>query len=127
MIKINKFFIPILILSPLFSQEASNDWLNYTINDPNTKSVEQISSVDDIEFYYTIQISVKKSFDEAMEVLKQLNENDIDAFIQKNDVSSDFKYRVRYGNFSKKEDAIKIAEYINITLGYECWIDKNEL
>lgn len=102
MIKINKFFIPILILSPLFSQEASNDWLNYTINEPNTKSVEQISSVDDIEFYYTIQISVKKSFDEAMEVLKLLNENDIDAFIQKNDVSSDFKYRVRYGNFSKK-------------------------
>lgn len=127
MIKINKFFIPILILSPLFSQEASNDWLNYTINEPNTKSVEQISSVDDIEFYYTIQISVKKSFDEAMEVLKLLNENDIDAFIQKNDVSSDFKYRVRYGNFSKKEDAIKIAEYININLGYECWIDKNEL
>ena|SRR6056300_547255 len=127
MIKINKFFIPILILSPLFSQGASNDWLNYTINEPNTESVEQISSVDDIEFYYTIQISVKKSFDEAMEVLKLLNENDIDAFIQKNDVSSDFKYRVRYGNFSKKEDAIKIAEYINITLGYECWIDKNEL
>ena len=56
-----------------------------------------------------------------------VNENDIDAFIQKNDVSSDFKYRVRYGNFSKKEDAIKIAEYININLGYECWIDKNEL
>ena len=88
---------------------------------------EQVSSVDDIEFYYTIQIAVKKSFAEAMEVLKQLNENDIDAFIQKNDASSEFKYRVRYGNFSKREDAKTIAENISSTLGYECWIDKNEL
>ena len=75
-------------------------------------------------------ILVRNDFQNTEELqaqLKLLNENDIDAFIQKNDVSSDFKYRVRYGNFSKKEDAIKIAEYINITLGYECWIDKNEL
>tara|TARA_X000001036_G_scaffold261955_1_gene243502 strand:- start:234 stop:338 length:105 start_codon:yes stop_codon:yes gene_type:complete len=34
---------------------------------------------------------------------------------------------VRYGNFSQKEDAKKIADYINTILGYECWIDKNEL
>jgi len=127
MIKMNRIFILLMMLFPLFSQNASNNWLNYTINDSNTKSLDQVSSVDDIEFYYTIQIAVKKSFAEAMEVLKQLNENDIDAFIQKNDASSEFKYRVRYGNFSKREDAKTIAENISSTLGYECWIDKNEL
>ena len=127
MIKINKIFILITILSSLFSQESSDDWLNYTINDSSAKSIGKVLSVDDIKFYYTIQIAVKKSFAEAMEVLKQLNENDIDAFIQKNDASSEFKYRVRYGNFSKREDAKTIAENISSTLGYECWIDKNEL
>lgn len=116
-----------MMLFPLSSQDVSENWLNYTINDSNTKSIEQALPVNDIEFYYTIQIAVKKSFDEAMEVLKQLNENDIDAFIQKNDARSDFKYRVRYGNFSQKKDAMKIADYINTTYGYECWIDKNEL
>jgi cell division septation protein DedD len=115
------------MISVLFSQETPNDWLSYTIIDSNKKSIEKISLVDDIEFYYTIQIAVKKSFVEAMEILKQLDENDIDAFIQKNNTSSDFKYRVRYGNFSQKEDAKKIADYINTILGYECWIDKNEL
>jgi|TARA_B100001093_G_scaffold515865_1_gene593222 cell division septation protein DedD len=115
------------MISVLFSQETPNDWLSYTIIDSNKKSIEKISLVDDIEFYYTIQIAVKKSFVEAMEILKQLNENDIDAFIQKNDKSSEFKYRVRYGNFSQKKDAKKIADYIYDTLGYECWIDKNEL
>ena len=127
MIKINKIFILAIMLFPLLSQDSSKSWLNYTINDSSTKSIEQVSTVDDIEYYFTIQIAVKKSFVEAMEVLKQLNENDIDAFIQKNDVSSDFKYRVRYGNFSQKEDARRIADYIKTTLGYECWIDKNEL
>ena len=62
----NRIFILLMMLFPLFSQNASNNWLNYTINDSNTKSLEQASSVDDIEFYYTIQIAVKKSFAEAM-------------------------------------------------------------
>tara|TARA_X000001036_G_scaffold261955_1_gene243503 strand:- start:335 stop:616 length:282 start_codon:yes stop_codon:yes gene_type:complete len=83
MTKINKIFILITILSSLFSQESSDDWLNYTINDSSAKSIGKVLSVDDIKFYYTIQIAVKKSFVEAMEILKQLDENDIDAFIQK--------------------------------------------
>ena len=37
----------------------------------------------DNEFYYTVQIAVKKTFDEAMEVVQALNASDIDAFIQK--------------------------------------------
>ncbi len=127
MIKVNKILFLIVMLSVLFSQNKSDNWLNYTINDSSAKYIEEVSTTDNIEYYFTIQITVKKSFDEAMEVLKQLNENDIDAFIQKNDVRSDFKYRVRYGNFSQRKDAKKIADYINTTLGYECWIDKNEL
>ena len=69
----------------------------------------------------------KKTFDEAMEVVQSLNASDIDAFIQKNDSNSEFKYRVRYGNFSNRNDAEKLAENIKIKLGYNCWIDKTEL
>ena len=61
-----------------------------------------------------------------MEVVQALNASDIDAFIQKNDANSEFKYRVRYGNFSK-DDAVKLAENIKVELGYNCWIDKTEL
>ena len=81
----------------------------------------------DNEFYYTIQIAVKKTFDEAMEVVQALNTSDIDAFIQKNDANSEYKYRVRYGNFSNRDDAVKLAENIKGELGYKCWIDKTEL
>ena len=62
-----------------------------------------------------------------MEVVQSLNASDIDAFIQKNDSSSEFKYRVRYGNFSNRNDAEKLAENIKVELGYNCWIDKTEL
>ena len=77
--------------------------------------------------YYTIQIAVKKTFDEAMEVVQALNASDIDAFIQKNDANSEYKYRVRYGNFSTRDDAAKLAENIKVKLGYNCWIDKTKL
>ena len=70
----------------------------------------------DNEFYYTIQIAVKKTFDEAMEVVQALNASDIDAFIQKNDANSEYKYRVRYGNFSTRDDAVKLAENIKLSL-----------
>ena len=66
------------------------------------KYLKLLQSNIDNEFYYTIQIAVKKTFDEAMEVVQALNASDIDAFIQKNDANSEYKYRVRYGNFSKK-------------------------
>ena len=36
MIKMNRIFILLMMLFPLFSQNASNNWLNYTINDSNT-------------------------------------------------------------------------------------------
>ena len=94
----------------------------------NKEEISETSSENiDNEFYYTIQIAVKKTFNEAMEVVNALNASNIDAFIQKNDANSEFKYRVRYGNFSKKDDAVKLAENIKVELGYNCWIDKTEL
>ena len=122
-----RLIIIFLFSSALFSQSQAESWLDYVFEE-NRKEISETSSVNiENEFYYTIQIAVKKTFDEAMEVVQALNASDIDAFIQKNDVNSEYKYRVRYGNFSKRDDAVKLAENIKVELGYKCWIDKTEL
>ena len=122
-----RLIIIFLFSSTLFSQAQAESWLDYVIEE-NKEEISETSSINiESEFYYIIQISVKKTFDEAMEVVQSLNASDIDAFIQKNDSSSEFKYRVRYGNFSNRNDAEKLAENIKIKLGYNCWIDKTEL
>ena len=122
-----RLIIIFLLYSTLFSQEQTESWLDYVFEE-NRKEISKTSSINiENEFYYTIQIAVKKTFDEAMEVVQALNASDIDAFIQKNDVNSEYKYRVRYGNFSKRDDAVKLAENIKVELGYKCWIDKTEL
>lgn len=122
-----RLIIIFLFYSTLFSQEQTESWLDYVFEE-NRKEISETSSVNiENEFYYTIQIAVKKTFDEAMEVVQALNASDIDAFIQKNDVNSEYKYRVRYGNFSNRDDAVKLAENIKVELGYKCWIDKTEL
>ena len=122
-----RFIIILFFSSTLFSQVQTESWLDYVIEEIKEEISETSSSNIDNEFYYTIQIAVKKTFDEAMEVVQALNASNIDAFIQKNDANSEFKYRVRYGNFSKKDDAVKLAEKIKVELGYNCWIDKTEL
>ena len=122
-----RLIIIFLFSSTLFSQVQTETWLDYVIEEIKEEISETSSSNKDNEFYYTIQIAVKKTFDEAMEVVQALNASDIDAFIQKNDVNSEYKYRVRYGNFSKRDDAVKLAENIKAELGYKCWIDKTEL
>ena len=122
-----RLLILFIFSSTIFSQEQKESWLDYVIEE-NKEEISETSSLNiESEFYYIIQISVKKTFDEAMEVVQSLNASDIDAFIQKNDSNSEFKYRVRYGNFSNRNDAEKLAENIKIKLGYNCWIDKTEL
>ena len=122
-----RLLILIIFSSTIFTQGQKESWLDYVIEE-NKEKISETSSINiESEFYYIIQISVKKTFDEAMEVVQSLNASDIDAFIQKNDSSSEFKYRVRYGNFSNRNDAEKLAENIKIKLGYNCWIDKTEL
>ena len=122
-----RLIIILVFSSTLFSQVQTQSWLDYIIEENKEEISETSSENIDNEFYYTIQIAVKKTFDEAMEVVKALNASDIDAFIQKNDANSEYKYRVRYGNFSKRDDAVKLAENIKLKLGYNCWIDKTEL
>ncbi len=122
-----RFIIILFFSSTLFSQVQTESWLDYVIEETKEEISETSSMNVDNEFYYTIQIAVKKTFDEAMEVVQALNASDIDAFIQKNDANSEYKYRVRYGNFSKRDDAVKLAENIKIKFGYNCWIDKTEL
>lgn len=122
-----RLIIILVFSSTLFSQVQTQSWLDYIIEENKEKISETYSENIDNEFYYTIQIAVKKTFDEAMEVVKALNASDIDAFIQKNDANSEYKYRVRYGNFSKRDDAVKLAENLKLELGYNCWIDKTEL
>ena len=122
-----RLLILIIFSSTIFTQGQKESWLDYVI-EKNKEEISETSSINiESEFYYIIQISVKKTFDEAMEVVQSLNASDIDAFIQKNDSNSEFKYRVRYGNFSNRNDAEKLAENIKIKLGYNCWIDKTEL
>ena len=122
-----RIVIILFFSSTLFSQAQTESWLDYVIEE-NKEEIPKTSSMNiDNEFYYTIQIAVKKTFDEAMEVVQALNTSDIDAFIQKNDANSEYKYRVRYGNFSTRDDAAKLAENIKVKLGYNCWIDKTKL
>ncbi|MFL3057942.1 MAG: SPOR domain-containing protein [Candidatus Neomarinimicrobiota bacterium] len=122
-----RLLILIIFSSTIFTQGQKESWLDYVIEE-NKEEISETSSINiESEFYYIIQISVKKTFDEAMEVVQSLNASDIDAFIQKNDSNSEFKYRVRYGNFSNRNDAEKLAENIKIKFGYNCWIDKTEL
>jgi|TARA_X000000368_G_scaffold298889_1_gene238010 cell division septation protein DedD len=122
-----KLIILFIFSSTIFAQTQSEDWLNYVIEDNAEIVTETASLTEENEFYYTIQIAVKKTFNEAMDVVQALNKSDIDAFIQKNDANSNLKYRVRYGNFSKREDAERLSDYIKSNLGYDCWIDKTEL
>ena len=122
-----RLIIILVFSSTLFSQVQTQSWLDYIIEENKEEISETYSENIDNEFYYTIQIAVKKTFDEAMEVVNALNASNIDAFIQKNDANSEYKYRVRYGNFSKRDDAAKLAENIKLELGYNCWIDKTEL
>ena len=101
-----RIVIILFFSSTLFSQVQTESWLDYVIEE-NKEEISETSSMNiDNEFYYTIQIAVKITFDEAMEVVQALNAADIDAFIQKNDANSEYKSRIRYGNFSTRDDAV---------------------
>ena len=104
-----KLIILFIFSSTTFAQTQSEDWLNYVIEDNAETVTENNSLSDENEFYYTIQIAVKKTFNEAMDVVQALNKSDIDAFIQKNEANTYLKYRVRYGNFSNREDAVRLS------------------
>ena len=119
--------------STLFSQELNDEWLNTTLEKSipeivvNTAEVPNQPLEQQKNTYFTIQVAAKATFADAEEVVKILNNYNLEAFIQKNDSNEKLKYRVRYGSFLSKEDASMTAKDIKNELGYDCWVDKIEL
>ena len=119
----------ISLSSTLFSQELNDEWLNTTLEKRvvNTAEVLNQPLEQQKNTYFTIQVAAKATFADAEEVVKILNNYNLEAFIQKNDSNEKLKYRVRYGSFLSKEDASMTAKDIKNELGYDCWVDKIEL
>lgn len=123
----------ISLSSTLFSQELNDEWLNTTLEksipeiEVNTAEVSNQPLEQQKNTYFTIQVAAKATFADAEEVVKILNNYNLEAFIQKNDSNEKLKYRVRYGSFLSKEDASMTAKDIKNELGYDCWVDKIEL
>ena len=117
-----------LIIATCYGQESNNSWLDIVLEKSETpQNKEDSINPEDDTTYFTIQVGARSTFPEAMKVIEELNKLDFDAFIQKNDSNPKARYRIRYGNFSSKEDANKVSEIIKEKLGYECWIDRIEL
>ena len=123
-----RYITLLLLIATCYAQESSNAWLDITLEKDKTPQNVESNIVDkDDNIYFIIQVAARKNFPEAIDVVKKLNELGFDAFIQKNDTNPKARYRIRYGNFSSKKDASKIADIIKEKLGYDCWIDKIEL
>ena len=120
-----KIVLILFFTTVLFAQENGSDWLSHTIVDKKIEVSQE--KKDNLESYYTIQVAAKKTFKEAMNVVEKLNSINLDAFIQKNDENVDLKYRVRYGNFSIRNDAESVANMIDEELNYNSWIDRIDL
>ena len=123
----------ISLSSTVFSQELNDEWLNTTLEKSipeivvNTAEVPNQPLEQQKNTYFTIQVAAKATFADAEEVVKILNNYNLEAFIQKNDSNEKLKYRVRYGSFLSKEDASMTAKDIKNELGYDSWVDKIEL
>jgi cell division septation protein DedD len=123
-----RYLTLLLMIATCYGQESSNSWLDIVLEKSETPQNKEVSiNTEDDTTYFTIQVAARSTFPEAMRVIKELNKLDFDAFIQKNDSNPKARYRIRYGNFSSKEDANKVSEIIKEKLGYECWIDRIEL
>ena len=103
-----------LIIATCYGQESSNSWLDIVLEKSETPQNREASiNPEDDTIYFTIQVGARSTFPEAMKVIEELNKLDFDAFIQKNDSNPKARYRIRYGNFSSKEDANKVSEIGN--------------
>tara|TARA_Y100000590_G_scaffold61921_2_gene66164 strand:+ start:54 stop:431 length:378 start_codon:yes stop_codon:yes gene_type:complete len=123
-----RYITLLLLITICYAQESSDAWLDITLEeDKTTQNVESNIVDKDDNIYFIIQVAARKNFPEAIDVVKKLNEIGFDAFIQKNDTNPDARYRIRYGNFSSREDASKTADIIKEKLGYDCWINQVEL
>ena len=101
-----KYITLLLLMTICYAQESSDAWLDITLEEDKTPQNVESNIVDkDDNIYFIIQVAARKNFPEAIDVVKKLNEIGFDAFIQKNDTNPDARYRIRYGNFSSREDA----------------------
>lgn len=108
-----KYITLLLLITICYAQESSDAWLDITLEEDKTPQNVESNIVDkDDNIYFIIQVAARKNFPEAIDVVKKLNEIGFDAFIQKNDTNPDARYRIRYGNFSSREDASKTADII---------------
>jgi len=123
-----RYITLLFIITTCYAQESNNAWLDIVLEKSDTPQSKEVSIENENDTtYFTIQVAARSTFPEAMRVIKELNKLDFDAFIQKNDSNPKARYRIRYGNFSSKEDANKVSEIIKEKLGYDCWIDRIEL
>ena len=88
----------ISLSSTLFSQELNDEWLNTTLEKSipeivvNTAEVPNQPLEQQKNTYFTIQVAAKATFADAEEVVKILNNYNLEAFIQKNDSNEKLKY-----------------------------------
>ena len=81
----------ISLSSTLYSQELNDEWLNTTLEKSipeivvNTAEVLNQPLEQQKNTYFTIQVAAKATFADAEEVVKILNNYNLEAFIQKND------------------------------------------
>lgn len=122
---LNKLIIFIILISSLFSQNKESSWLEIKLNSSSNSVSKNITAHD--SSYFTIQIAAKKSFSEAYEMVQELNNQKIEAYIQKNENDFQFNYRVRFGYFSNRNNAEKFLINLKELTNCECWIDRIEL
>jgi len=93
----------------------------------SSSDLESKNIITNDSSYFTIQIAAKKSFSEAYEMVQELNNKKIEAYIQKNENDLLFNYRVRFGYFSNRINAEKFLINLKESTDCECWIDRIEL
>jgi len=121
----NKLIIFIFLISSLFSQNKESSCLEIKLNSGSDLESKNIITND--SSYFMIQIAAKKSFSEAYEMVQELNNKKIEAYIQKNENDLLFNYRVRFGYFSNRINAEKFLINLKESTDCECWIDRIEL
>ncbi len=74
---------------------------------------------------YTIQVSAKRTFENAQNSAEALIESGYDAYIQKAyfKETDEIWYRVRVGSFESYSAAVAIAANISESTQYETWVD----
>lgn len=90
--------------------------------EPEKKDVQVASTTKEVKQLYTVQVYATPSKNEAERWLQKLRTTSVSsAVITTQQIRDKTWYRVRFGNFSSRDEAEKAIR----TLGYDqCWIDR---